>query len=282
MGQNASQSRGLTTSNAEGSPTSLKPPDDDEPPESRLSREDLFMMVSEGRVFTRYFITKTGKHCRSPVLVSYRKELKAICWGSPDTLNYDSLHSMKIKDISHVVLGKHTPAFLTPVATAAPDSLCFSILSAKLHKSIDLEASDHATAEEFARALEFLAGREICKIQPKVSKARQWSLPAPPYQMPITQASLSQLLNASLIQHSPGLVPKGTRRSSSKKGKNSVPSATRSLTTSKKKISGRKRKTTKGSPLLGGSVIEKPLSASSTSTTPSSFALATDDLPHSD
>jgi hypothetical protein len=278
MGQNASQSRGLTTSTAEGSPTTLKPPDD-EPPESRLSREELFQMVSEGRVFARYFITKTGKHCRSPVLVSYRKELKSICWGSPDTLSYDSLHSMKIKDISHVVLGKHTPAFLTPVAAAAPDSLCFSILSAKLHKSIDLEASDHATAEEFARALEFLAGREICKIQPKISKARQWSLPAPPYQMPITQASLSQILNASLIQHSPGLVPKGTRRSSSKKGKNSVPSGTRTLNTAKKKISGRKRKTTKGSPLLGGSIIEKPLSASSTA--PSSFALAID-LPHSD
>jgi len=276
MGQNASQSRGLTTSTAEGSPTTLKPPDD--PPESRLSREELFVMISEGRVFTRYFTTKTGKHCRSPVLVSYRKELKSICWGSPDTLSYDSLHSMKIKDISHVVLGKHTPAFLTPVAAAAPDSLCFSILSAKLHKSIDLEASDHATAEEFARALEFLAGREICKIQPKISKARQWSLPAPPYQMPITQASLSQILNASLIQHSPGLVPKGTRRSSSKKGKNSAPSTTRSLT-AKKKIIGRKRKTTKGSPLLGGSIIEKPLSASSTA--PSSFALATDDLPQS-
>lgn len=277
MGQNASQSTGLTTSTAEGSPTSLKPPDDD-PPESRLSRDELFMMISEGRVFTRYFITKTGKYCRSPVLVSYRKELKSICWGSPDTLSYDSLHSMKIKDISHVVLGKHTPAFLTPVAAAAPDSLCFSILSAKLHKSIDLEASDHATAEEFARALEFLAGRDICKIQPKVSKARQWSLPAPPYQMPITQASLSQILNASLIQHSPGLVPKGTRRSSSKKGKNSAPSTTRSLS-GKKKISGRKRKTTKGSPLLGGSTIEKPLSASSTA--PSSFALATD-LPLTD
>jgi hypothetical protein len=127
---------------------------------------------------------------------------------------------MKIKDISHVVLGKHTPAFLTPVASTAPDSLCFSILSAKLHKSIDLEASDHVTAEEFARALEFLMGREISKVQPKISKARQWSLPAPPYQMPITQASLSQILNASLIQHSPGLIPKGTRRSSSKKRKN--------------------------------------------------------------
>lgn len=280
MGQNASQSRGLTTSTAEGSPSTLKPPDD-EPPESRLSREDLFMMVSEGRVFTRYFITKNGKYGRSPVLVSYRKELKAICWGSPDTLSYDSLHSMKIKDISHVVLGKHTPAFLSPMATAAPDSLCFSILSVKLHKSIDLEASDHATAEEFARALEYLAGREICKIQPKVSKAQQWSLPVPPYQMPITQASLSQIVNASLIQHTSGLVSKGTRRSSSRKGKNSAPSATRTLTTSKKKIAGRKRKTTKGSPLLGGSVVEKPLSASSTST-PSSFALATDDLPHSD
>jgi len=229
-------------------------------------------------VFSRYFITKTGKHCRSPVLVSYRKELKSICWGSPDTLNYDSLHSMKIKDISHVVLGKHTPAFLTQVAATAPYSLCFSILSAKMHKSIDLEASDHATAEEFARALEFLVGREICKIQPKVSKARQWSLPAPPYQMPITQASLSQILNASLIQHSPGLVPKGTRRSSSKKGKNTAPSSTRSHTT-RKKIVGRKRKTTKGSPLLGGSSISQPPSASSTA--PSSFAL-TPDSPNSD
>jgi hypothetical protein len=236
-------------------------------------------MVSEGRVFTRYFITKTGKHCRSPVLVSYRKELKSICWGSPDSLSYDSLHSMKIKDISHVVLGKQTPAFLTPVASAAPDSLCFSILSAKLHKSIDLEASDHATAEEFARALEFLMGREICKIQPKISKARQWSLPAPPYQMPITQASLSQILNASLIQHSPGLVPKGTRRSSSKKGKNTAPSSTRSHTT-RKKVVGRKRKTTKGSPLLGGSTISQPPSASSTA--PSSFALVNDELHHSD
>jgi hypothetical protein len=232
-------------------------------------------MISEGRIFTRYFITKTGKQCRFPVLVSYRKELKSICWGAPDTLNYDSLHSMKIKDISHVVLGKHTPAFLTPVASAAPDSLCFSILSAKLHKSIDLEASDHVTAEEFARALEFLMGREISKVQPKISKARHWSLPSPPYQMPITQASLSQILNASLLQHSPGLVPKGTRRSSSKKGKTGGPS-----TTSRKKIVGRKRKTTKSSPLLGGSTVSQPPSASSTA--PSSFALATDDLPHSD
>jgi len=276
MGQNASPVR-AHDSTAEGSPTTLKPPD--EPPERRLSREELFMMVSEGRVFTRYFITKTGKHCRSPVLVSYRKELKSICWGSPDSLSYDSLHSMKIKDISHVVLGKHTPAFLTPLAAAAPDSLCFSILSAKLHKSIDLEASDHVTAEEFAHALEFLMGREICKGQPKISKARQWSLPAPPYQMPITQASLSQILNASLIQHSPGLVPRGTRRSSSKKGKNTTSSTTRSHVT-KKKVTGRKRKTTKGSPLLGGSTIQNPPSASST--TSSSFALTPDDLPHSD
>jgi len=278
MGQNASQSRGQTTTTAEGSPTTLKPPDD--PPESRLSREECFVMISEGRVFTRYFITKTGKHCRSPVLVSYRKELKSICWGSPDTLSYDSLHSMKIKDISHIALGKHTPAFLTPMATTAPESLCFSILSAKLHKSIDLEASDNITAEEFARALEFLMGREISKVQPKISKARQWSLPAPPYQMPITQASLSQILNASLIQHSPGLVPKGTRRSSSKKGKTNAPPTTRSQATTRKKIVGRKRKTTKSSPLLGGSLISQPPSASST--LPPSFALTTDDLPHSD
>eukprot|EP00456_Euglypha_rotunda_P022915 TRINITY_DN191_c0_g1_i4.p1 TRINITY_DN191_c0_g1~~TRINITY_DN191_c0_g1_i4.p1 ORF type:complete len:272 (+),score=7.64 TRINITY_DN191_c0_g1_i4:127-942(+) len=271
MGQNASQSRGQTTTTTEGSPTTLKPPDD--PPESRLSREECYSMISEGRMFTRYCTTKTGKHCRSPVLVSYRKELKSICWGSRDTLSYDALHSMKIKDISHVVLGKHTPAFLTPVASTAPDSLCFSILSAKLHKSIDLEASDHVTAEEFARALEFLMGREISKVQPKISKARQWSLPAPPYQMPITQASLSQILNATLIQHSPGLIPKGTRRSSSKKGKTSAPT--------RKKIVGRKRKTTKSSPLLGGStIISQPPSASST--VPPSFALTTDDLPHSD
>jgi hypothetical protein len=186
---------------------------------------------------------------------------------------------MKIKDISHVVLGKHTPAFLTPVASSAPDTLCFSILSAKLHKSIDLEASDHVTAEEFARALEFLLGKDISKVQlPKISKARHWSLPAPPYQMPITQASLSQILNASLLQHSPGLIPKGTRRSSSKKGK-----GTNVPTSHRKKIVGKKRKTTKGSPLLGGSTVSSnPPSASSSTTIPSSFALTTDDLPHSD
>jgi len=277
MGNNGSQSRGQPTTTAEGSPTTLKPPDD-EPPESRLFREEKYAMISEGRVFTRYFITKTGKHCRAPVLVSYRKELKAICWGSRDTLSYDSLHSMKIKDISHVVLGKHTPAFLTPMASAAPDTLCFSILSAKLHKSIDLEASDHVIAEEFARALEFLLGKDISKVQlPKISKASHWSLPAPPYQMPITQASLSQILNASFLQHSPGLIPKGTRRSSSKKGK-----GTSAPTSHRKKTVGKKRKTTKGSPLLGGSTVSSnPPSASST-TIPSSFALTTDDLAHSD
>jgi len=273
MGQNASQSRGQPGSTTEGAPPSLKPPDD-EPPENhipRLSREVSFALISEGRVFTRYFITKTGKHCRSHVLVSYHKETKSICWCSPDTVRYDRLRSMELRDISHIVPGKHTPALLTSLATGASDAFCFSILSSKLHKSIDLEASDVTTAEAFARAIYYLKGKEA---KSKQSKSK-WSLPAPPYQMPITQASLSQILNASLIQSKRGLVPKvvpkGTRRSSSKK--NTTPTTTLAQAVPRKKIVGRKRKTTKSSPLAGSSL-------SVSSSLPSIFALP--DLPQSD
>jgi hypothetical protein len=249
MGQNASTTiKGQTTE----SPTILKPPD--EPPE-RTSKHDQ-QLISEGRVFTRYYLKK-GVPCRSEVLVSYHKVTKSICWSSPDSVKYDPLHSMKIRDISKVWHGKHTAALQTPLAVDAPDRFCFSIVSTKLHRSIDLEASEETTAAEFARAVDHILE------QAKAARAR-WSLPAPPYQMPITQASLSRALNASLIQHSKAL--KGnlkprvrTRNSSSRKnsGKKasldarSVGKGPHSNSLRNKPPVGSKRKT-KCSPVLGG------------------------------
>lgn len=194
MGQNVSSTtQHATTTTTESSPTTIKPPD--EPPE-KTSRYDHHLL-SEGRVFTRYYIKK-GVPSRSEVLVSYHKVTKSICWSCPDSTRYDPLHSMKVKDISKVWHGKHTAALQTPLAVDAPDRFCFSIVSNKLHRSIDLEASEETTAAEFARAVDHVME------QAKAARAR-WSLPAPPYQMPITQASLSRALNASLIQYNPKL-----------------------------------------------------------------------------
>jgi len=214
MGQNASTTQGLaTTTTTESSPTTIKPPD--EPPEKTFKHHQL---ISEGRVFTRYYIRK-GVPSRSEVLVSYHKETKSICWSFPDSIKYDPLHSMKVKDISKVLHGKHTAALQTPLAVDAPDRFCFSIVSTKLHRSIDLEASEETTAAEFARAVDHITEHS------KAARAR-WSLPAPPYQMPITQASLSRCLNASLIQYNPklkGQLRTGLRKSRSKKsGKKST------------------------------------------------------------
>jgi len=163
---------------------------------------------------------------------------------------------MKIKDISKVWHGKHTVALQTPLAVDAPDRFCFSIVSHKLHRSIDLAASEETTAAVFARALDHVME------QAKAVRAR-WSLPAPPYQMPITQASLSRVLNASLIQYNPtllkGQLGKGVRRSRSKKTSGKRPSGDTRQTKpssqlrSKPKV-GSKRKT-KCSPVL---VASKP------------------------
>jgi len=210
MGQNASTTQGLaTTTTTESSPTTIKPPD--EPPEK--THKNDHHLISEGRVFTRYCLKK-GVPSRSEVLVSYHKVTKSICWSSPDSVKYDPLHSMKIKDISKVWHGKHTAALQTPLAVDAPDRFCFSIVSHKLHRSLDLEASEETTAAEFARAVDNVME------QAKATRAR-WSLPSPPYQMPVTQASLSRALNASLIQFNPklkGQIRPGMRKSKSKKG----------------------------------------------------------------
>jgi hypothetical protein len=165
---------------------------------------------------------------------------------------------MKVKDISKVLHGKHTSALLTPLAVDAPDRFCFSIISTKLHRSIDLEASEETTAAEFARAVDHIME------QAKAARAR-WSLPAPPYQMPVTQASLSRALNASLIQYnSKTLVKPRVRRSKSRKlsGKKAAgesrpvkPSSSSSSSSSsqfRKPKVGSKRKT-KCSPVLGAS-----------------------------
>jgi hypothetical protein len=250
MGQNVSgQPASKGTITTESSPTTIKPPD--EPPEKRFKYEQ--QLVLEGRVFTRYYIKK-GVPCRSEVLVSYNKVTKSICWSSPDTIRYDPLHSMKVKDISKVLHGKHTSALLTPLAVDAPDRFCFSIISTKLHRSIDLEASEETTAAEFARAVDHIME------QAKAARAR-WSLPAPPYQMPVTQASLSRALNASLIQYnSKTLVKPRVRRSKSRKlsGKKAAgeprpakPSSSSTQLRGKPKV-GSKRKT-KCSPVLGAS-----------------------------
>jgi len=214
MGQNEStttQEQSTTTS--ESSPKSLEPPE--EPPEKNY-KQDQHVLISEGRIFTRYYIKK-GVPGRSEVLVSYHKDTKSICWSSPDTIKYDPLHSMKIKDISKVLYGKQTVAFQTPLATSAQSNFCFSIVSNKLHKSIDLEASEADRATEFASALDHMLE------QAKVARAR-WSLPSPPYQMPITQPCLSRALNASLIQFnkkalrsSKDNVKPGVRKSKSRK-----------------------------------------------------------------
>jgi len=217
MGQNESTTpQAQSTTTSESSPTSLKPPDD--PPEKiHIHKQDQHVLILEGRVFTRYCIKK-GVPCRSDVLVSYNKDTKSICWSSPDTIKYDPLHSMKIKDISKILYGKQTAAFQTPLAASAPSSFCFSIVSNKLHKSIDLEASEAERAVEFASALDHMLE------QSKLARAR-WSLPNPPYQMPITQPCLSRALNASLIQYnkkalkSKDNVRTGVRTSKSKKGK---------------------------------------------------------------
>jgi len=248
MGQNASTTQvHATTTTTECSPTTIKPPD--EPPE-KLSKYDE-QLVTEGRVFTRYYIKK-GVPCHSEVLVSYHKVTKSICWSSPDTIKYDPLHSMKIKDISKVLHGKHTVALQTPMAFDAPDRFCFSIVSTKLHRSIDLEASEETTVVKFAHAI------DLIMEQAKAVPAR-WSLPAPPYQMPITQVSLSRVLNASLLQYnSKALKGNRVKRSKSRKlsGKKST-GAVRQVAKGKqsnqlkgKPLVGSKRKT-KCSPVLG-------------------------------
>jgi len=247
MGQNVSgQPASKGTITTESSPTTVKPPD--EPPEKTSKHEQ--QLISEGRVFTRYYIKK-GVPCRSEVLVSYHKLTKSVCWSCPDTIKYDPLHSMKVKDISKVLHGKHTSALLTPLAVDAPDRFCFSIVSNKLHRSIDLEASEETTAADFSRAIDHIME------QAKAARAR-WSLPAPPYQMPVTQASLSRALNASLIQYnSRTLVKPRVRRSKSRKlsGKK-APGEKPAIKPSKelrgKPRVGSKRKT-KCSPVLGAS-----------------------------
>jgi hypothetical protein len=162
---------------------------------------------------------------------------------------------MKVKDISKVLHGKHTSALLTPLAVDAPDRFCFSIVATKLHRSIDLEASEETTAAEFARAVDHIME------QAKAAPAR-WSLPAPPYQMPVTQASLSRALNASLIQYnSKTLVKPKIRRSKSRKlsskkavageSRPSIKASSSNQLRGKPKV-GSKRKT-KCSPVLGAS-----------------------------
>jgi hypothetical protein len=251
MGQNASTTQGHSTTTTESSPTTIKPPD--EPPEKIFKRDQAIL---EGRVFTRYYIKK-GIPCRSDVLVSYHKMTKSIYWSSPESIKYDPLHSMKVKDISKVWCGKHTAAFQTLLAVDAPDRFCFSIVSVKLHRSIDLEASKETTATEFARAIDHV-------LEQSKSVSARWSLPAPPYQMPITQASLSRVLNASLIQHTPNLkVLKGNgkriRKSKSRKASGKkAPEDIRPIVKGKSNLRGGKprvgsKRKTKCSPLLGAS-----------------------------
>jgi len=171
---------------------------------------------------------------------------------------------MKIKDIFQVVHGKKTSVFRSSLAAEAPSHLCFSIIS-KLHQSIDLEASDSSTAEEFADAVDYLKDREATRGK------KNYSLPAPSFQMPITQASLSQILNASLLLTNKKLkLPKKnvTKKTKSRKGGKSnkpgslhsspvppistthAPPTCRLQGYTKKKIIGNKRKTTKSSPLV--------------------------------
>jgi len=244
MGQNASATLpGQQTSTSDSSPKRLEPPD--EPPEKKRS-----CMISEGRIFTRYYIDNDGVPGRSEVLVSYDKETQCICWSPPDSIRYDSLYSMKIKDISKVLQGKHTVALQTSVAADAPSNFCFSIISFKLHQSIDLEATERATASAFAQAL------DTVMEQSRAHRAR-WSLSAPPYQMPITHASISRALNASLIQHSKlrkdRSAPIVRKSKSRKKSPSSVPKSKSLPTTrgSKPKV-GKKRKQ-KCSPVLSSS-----------------------------
>jgi len=241
MGQNVSASASTTHGDV-----TIKAPDD--PPPEKISKCDQ-QLISEGRVFTRYFIKK-GIPGRVEALVSYHKLTKSICWSSPDSIQYDPLHSMKLNDISKIYYGKHTPALQTSLAVDAPARLCFSIVSDKLHRSIDLEASEETTAADFIRAMDHIMGqaKPVCT---------RWSLPSPPYQMPITQTSLSRALNASLIQHKliKG-IPKRIRRSKSRKlsGKKALEEKStgkgKSNPLSGKPKVGSKRKT-KSSPVLG-------------------------------
>jgi len=167
---------------------------------------------------------------------------------------------MKIKDIFQVVHGKQTTAFHTSLAAAAPDHLCFSIIS-KAHQSIDLEASELTIAEEFVEAVDYLKDKEA-----RARYKKKYALPAPAFQMPVTQASLSQILNASLLLTNKK-VKSPTKKSKSRKSGKVVPthsstssSVPRSTTHvpptrrlqgyTKKKFTGKKRKTTKGSPLM--------------------------------
>jgi len=246
MGQNGSTQDGQTTEFI-----TTKPPDEPPEPPERLSRNDI-KLIAEGRVFTRYYIKK-GVPYRSEALVSYHRPTKSICWASPDGIKYDPLHSMKLNDISKIYYGKHTPAFQTHLAADVPPHLCFSIVSDKLHRSIDLEASEETTVADFARAVDHVME------QAKTTPAR-WSLPSPPYQMPITQASLSRCLNASLIQYNQNLkiTPKKiVRKSKSRKlvakkisGDSGVSGKVKPSSLRGKPRVGSKRKT-KCSPVLG-------------------------------
>jgi len=295
MGQNASATpRGQTSPTEEAK--CLKPPDD--PPERRRTREERNGMVTQGRVFTRYSIDRNGEPNCSPVLVSYNKETKSICWTSPDSIRYDPVHSMRIKDVSQVVHGKQTAALRSSLAADAPSTLCFSIVSNKLNQSIDLEASEVAIAAEFADAVDYIKGKEVAAGK---AHKKNYSLPAPPYQMPITQASLSQILNASLLQTNKKL--KGPKKGVSAKSKSRkrglskhnpplhsiaastthAPPTCRTQGYTKKKIIGKKRKSTKGSPLAGSRLpivrsvptvstpISLPTSEASTPSTSSEF-----------
>lgn len=121
---------------------------------NRIAMREVIMklenMIVFGRTFHRYFVDESRE--RSRIHLFYSKEERCLCWCSRGMRNEHATRKMPLQDITDIVIGKQTRAFLE-AGDACADDCCFTIIAGHKKNVLNLAAAQSKTRDVWVFAV---------------------------------------------------------------------------------------------------------------------------------
>lgn len=128
-------------------------------------------LLQRGSIFTGYAENRRGEFLKKILLVFYNPNhdppYGTLYWCDPSTEQRpESRHCcLPLRDITDIYMGQHTDVFESGVARGAIPDHCFSLLSRKTNRTIDLEAKNVETLNAWLLAINGIMMKSGRKVQ---------------------------------------------------------------------------------------------------------------------
>jgi len=142
------------------------------------AQDEVVKILKKGMVFSRYRVNEANVPVKETAFVFYHEEegigSGGICWCEVGQKNVDPDNYLPLKLISAIYCGKKQPMLKAPIADAAQDDRCLSIICKKKTVGINeihLEASTKANLQLWLKGLTTLLSRGGKTVKEEIQKS---------------------------------------------------------------------------------------------------------------